>query len=66
MLGAIDDTRNFVGFRLYGGHIMLVDGRVNMLNCHVWDYFVLIQFTDALSIGGDILVRLGWAGHAGG
>jgi len=55
--GVIDDTANGVGLRIYGGHILVAAGDVNMVNCHVWDYFVLIQLTDAIGFGGDILVR---------
>ena len=53
----IDDTANGVGLRIYGGHILVAAGDVNIVNCHVWDYFVLIQLTDAIGFGGDILVR---------
>lgn len=56
--GAIDDTFNGIGFRLYGGHILLVAGEVNMFNCHIWDYFILIQLTDVVVVGGDVLVSV--------
>lgn len=58
MLGAIEDTRNAVGVRLYGGHILIATGEVNMVNCHIWDALILLQLTDAIAIGGDLLVRL--------
>lgn len=57
MQGAIDDTFDGVGFRIYGGHVLLVTGEVNMFNCHVWDYIILVQLTDVLVVGGDVLVR---------
>lgn len=54
---AIDDTRNGVGIRLYGGHILVATGEVNMLNCHFWDLAILLPLTDIVAIGGDLLVR---------
>jgi hypothetical protein len=54
--GAIEDTASGIGLRIYGGHILLAAGTVNMVNCHIWDNIVLVQLTDALAFGGDILV----------
>lgn len=53
---AIEDTMNAVGFRLYGGHVLVATGEVNMLNCHFWDLGILLPLTDVVAVGGDLLV----------
>lgn len=57
----IENTRNGVGGRTYGGHVYLVSGRVDFINCIIYDSFLLIAFTDQFDFGTDMLILGGEA-----
>ncbi|KAM3569065.1 hypothetical protein VYU27_008826 [Nannochloropsis oceanica] len=63
--GAIEDTFNLVGGRLYGGHVFVAAGTVTFFGCNFWDTTLLLPFTDQVTIGGDVLVVAGNAFFTG-
>lgn len=63
--GAIEDQIDFVGGRIYGGHVYVAAGTVNFFGCNFWDTTLLLPFTDQVSIGGDVLVVAGNAFFTG-
>ena len=52
---AITATLNFVGGRIYGGHVFVAAGNVNFFGCNFWDTTLVLPLTDQVSIGGDVL-----------
>ncbi len=56
---AIVSTLNFVGGRIYGGHVFMAVGNKNFFGCNFWDTVLIIPLTDQVSIGGDVLVVAG-------
>ena len=63
--GAIESTLDFIGGRIYGGHVFVAAGTVTFFGCNFWDTTLLLPLTDQISIGGDVLVVAGNAFFTG-
>jgi hypothetical protein len=53
---AVEDTLNFMGGRVYGGHVFVASGTVNFFGCRFIDKSIVLPLTDQIAIGGDVLV----------
>jgi hypothetical protein len=51
--GAIEDTLNFVGGRIYGGHVFVAAGNVNFFGCNFWDSALVLPLTDQVSLSSS-------------
>ena len=62
---AIQATLDFVGGRIYGGHVFVAAGTVTFFGCNFWDTTLMMPLTDQIIIGGDVLVVAGNAFFTG-
>ena len=54
---AIQQTLNLIGFRIWGGHVLMSGGTVTFNGCIFYDLELLTPFSDRIYFGGDVLVR---------
>jgi len=62
---AIQSTLDFVGGRVYGGHVFVASGTVTFFGCNFWDTTILLPLTDQITLGGDKLLVAGNAFFTG-
>ena len=62
---AIRQTLNFIGIRIWGGHVLVAGGDVSFNGCIFYDLELLTPFSDRIYFGGDVCVLAGMVRFTG-